>query len=156
MEREGDPENRVSGLQLIVGAPLLAEMARHASDRLPFESGGLLLGQKKSEALVARRFVPLESVLPSPERYRAGAAETVRAVARAARSGQRVVATVHSHPGGSETPSQSDLQWAFAYKDCAHLLVVFSRGLPSFRAYEYVRSKQRTIFIPVTLVADPT
>lgn len=140
MESNGDRRGGAGG-ELIVAPKVIADIVGHVSSRLPFESGGIVLGETADEVLIGETFVSLPTLLPSATRYHAAAADTVRLIMRADKAGKQVVATVHSHPSNSSTPSQRDLSYAYAHEKCAHLVVTFPRGRAELHAYVYRRGE---------------
>lgn len=140
MERTGDPCGAGGQSALMVTAAVLEEIGRYVDKWAPFESGGILIGNRVGVAFYAAEFVPLEGALPSSRRYQARAEYATRAILRADRAGQSVVATVHSHPDGSDEPSQVDLQNAYGYRDILHVVVHFHKGAPVCRVYQYRRT----------------
>lgn len=151
MEWEGDQGGH-DRRALIVTADVLEEIELYVSKWLPFESGGILIGNRIDDTFYADEFVPLEGALPSTHRYLARAVHATRAVLRADREGKCVVATVHSHPDGNEEPSHTDLQNAYGYRDVLHIVVNFRKGAPACRVYKYHRTEEGYCAQPAPLV----
>ncbi|PWI58814.1 Mov34/MPN/PAD-1 family protein [Sulfoacidibacillus thermotolerans] len=122
---------------LIIPFNVLEQIRAHVTQRLPFESGGLLFGHRRAFELVVETFLPVESALPSRTHYVGRAADAVRAILKAERTGQPVIGTVHSHPEGSGDPSHFDLERAYGYKDICHLIAFRSQGELSFSVFRY-------------------
>ncbi len=156
MECAGDQRREGGWRALTITAAILEEIGRHVGRSLPYESGGILVGSRVSDALYADEFVPLEGALPSGHRYVARAAQATRAVLQADRAGKSVVATVHSHPDGAGEPSLADMQNAYGYRDVLHIVVHFCHGAPVCRVYQYQRTKEGYRAQPAALVVIAT
>ncbi len=152
MEWEGDQRSGCDRRALIVTVDVLEAMERHVSKWLPFESGGIVIGNRVDDTFYGDEFVPLEGALPSTHRYLARAVHATRAVLRADREGRCVVATVHSHPAGNGEPSHTDLQNAYGYREALHIVVNFHTGAPACRVYQYHRTEEGYCAQPARLV----
>lgn len=126
---------------LILGDDLVGEMLQYATERMPYESGGLIIGQRAEDGTQnASRFVALESAFLSETRYTARASLAVRAVFAAEQRGEQLIATVHSHPRGDGLPSMQDVQEAFGYTNFRHVIIHFTHGLAHPRYFSYQNS----------------
>ncbi len=137
--------------RLVVPRAVLAAIEDHVVRHLPMESGGILLGRASGADRVAEEFAPLDSAAPSERQYLADAAKCVREVYRAHRASLVIVATVHSHPAGNTRPSLHDLQSAFGYDCCWHLIAGFSGDAVTFGVYRYRKERQHLSYSPVML-----
>ncbi len=156
MEWEGNQRDGGDRRALIVTVHALEAIGRHVSQWWPFESGGILIGDRVDDTFYGDEFVPLEGALPSTHRYLARAVHATRAILRADREGRRVVATVHSHPDGNGEPSHTDLQNAYGYREVLHIVVNFRQGAPACRVYKYHRTEEGYCAQPVPLdIAAP-
>ncbi len=140
MEREGHRGNFANQIELFISAVAFDHMRSHITQHMPFESGGLLTGARVSSHFVIEEFLPLNVVMPSYSRYVSSARDTVKTILWADRNGKRIVGTIHSHPGGSNCPSEIDLDNAYGYKNMIHLIAYPSHGQVSFSAFYYYLS----------------
>jgi proteasome lid subunit RPN8/RPN11 len=84
-------------------------MLEHARGTLPHECVGLLFGKGDE----ARRQVELPNTATEPgRRFEAEPEALLAALQGADRLGDELVAVYHSHPNGTQTPSETDLQEA--------------------------------------------
>ncbi|MCY0893116.1 MAG: Mov34/MPN/PAD-1 family protein [Acidibacillus sp.] len=137
MEREGHRSSFESRPQVSLDAAVLAQIKAHVTQRLPFESGGLLIGKQEYGKFLVESFLPLEAAMPSQNRYIARASDTVRSIIRIHYSGKRVIGTIHSHPEGSDIPSSIDLDGAYGYENMVHMIAYPLAGQLQCSAFRY-------------------
>jgi desampylase len=108
---------------------------RSAVDRAaPEEACGLLAGQVTPDSFVVEDVVPTTNLLHSQVRYRIDPVEQLQAFERMDAAGQVLVGIYHSHPGGPDYPSATDLAEAY-YPDTVYLIWSGKSGAWECRAF---------------------
>ena len=93
---------------LHLGRWLLEELIAHATDSLPNEACGLLVGRGRR----ADRFVPVTNVAASPDRYTLDPEQHYRVLIQAESDSQEILGVFHSHPTSAAEPSVTDISLA--------------------------------------------
>lgn len=96
--------------QILLPRPCWLQMSRQVEAEAPLEACGLLAGVgNRVEAIY-----PITNALKSPVRFRMDPYEQLQAFEGIEKSGLELVAIYHSHPGGPETPSLTDIaEWRY-------------------------------------------
>lgn len=163
MERKshpsGQPATPIESWQLWLPPNVVYNILEHVQNALPFEGGGVLLGQKETKKQLlsfvsvfhAHCFVPIDNVEKSTTRYFSAPSQTVMAVLEANKRGVSLVATVHSHPNSVPVASRFDIQEAFSYA-IPHLIVGHVSTTPLFQAYRYQPTRKADEVFPVDIL----
>lgn len=146
MEREGYFGGAKKGPRLLIPQPVLAQVQQVLHAGLPLETGGLLFGEKLDDDFCVSEFIALKNAADSPTCYMAAPQELIQAVLTAHSKGYVAVATLHSHPQGSATPSLRDLQEAFGYQDVLHVIAARKRTKFAFYVYTYSKNDERLTY----------
>jgi proteasome lid subunit RPN8/RPN11 len=93
------------------------QMREHVVLTAPEEACGLVAGKDGQSMEV----FTIENALHSPARYRMDPESQLRAMLSIEERGWEIAAIYHSHPGGPEVPSQTDIAEA-AYPGVVHLI----------------------------------
>lgn len=117
-------------------------MRVHVQACLPEESCGLLGGRSGQVSLV----VPATNALHSPVRFRIDPAEQLAAFQRFESLGLELVGIFHSHPGGPDGPSGTDIAEAY-YPEAVTLIWHRCQGEWSCCAYTILAGEVREIQI---------
>jgi proteasome lid subunit RPN8/RPN11 len=117
-------------VKVVLAPGVLDGLIRHARACLPEESCGFLVGRGDR----ADRFVPAENVLRSRTAFAVEPQFLFDFFRKLRRSGEELVAIVHSHPRTPAVPSEQDVASAY-YPDCAQLIVSFRGPAPEVRGY---------------------
>ncbi len=88
----------------------LRKMFRQVSASPREEVCGLLAGDGRG---LVRRCYPIENILHRADRFKMETNAQFRALLSLERSGHRLLAIYHSHPGGPSHPSETDLREFF-------------------------------------------
>lgn len=134
--------------RLQIDATTLAALLAAARAAWPDELAGLLGGQRTPDACTILAFEPCTT--GSPHAFVVGAAEFAAAEARLRRAGHSFLGFVHSHPGGSPSPSRADL--AAAWHDS--LQVVLGGATPGELAARAFRVRHGAAQ-PLLLATNP-
>ena len=110
-----------SGLGVEVQLSVLSALVEHASEALPGECCGLLVGTQTRIERSARA----RNLRASPTRYQVDPADHFRAIRSARTQGLVVMGAYHSHPNGALEPSPTDLAEA---SDPTLLYVIVAPG----------------------------
>lgn len=120
---------------------VLQELTDYCRRRLPFESGGFLVGRCLSgQACQVTRFRGVETSLFRTDRFRFRAQSALDALLSSAELGDTLLATVHSHPFDVAEPSQTDLSEACGYGTLWHMIISFAEREPICSLFTYSRS----------------
>lgn len=103
---------------LTIPKNLFAAMIRQLQEDYPLEGCGLLAGR---EGAVTRHYA-IDNHLRSPVAYEMEPVQQLQALLDLEQAGLQLLAIYHSHPGGPQTPSQSDIAKAY-YPGVAHLII---------------------------------
>lgn len=129
---------------LLVPFAVSDQVVRHCERRLPFESGGFLFGDVLADEGAPQgmvtHFLPLETAMFSEHRFTPRAESVLHAVLLGQRHGKSLLASLHSHPSASPTPSPKDLESPCGFDSLHHVIVSFATPRPTWAAYRYVRS----------------
>jgi len=106
-------------------------LAAHARTAQPSECCGVLFGQRDGERVLVTRVIRAANVTEGDRRRRYQIDwDTLLAVTRQARPGaESIVGFYHSHPDGSDRPSEHDL--ASAWDDMVYVIVPVVDGVPA-------------------------
>ncbi len=86
---------------------MAAEMIAHAEDTAPREACGLVAYDAEGRPVRLYRLTNVES---DPRRFEIDPGEHYRTIVDAESKGWKIGAVYHSHPGGPDRPSRTDLQ----------------------------------------------
>lgn len=103
--------------KLIFSDDLLAQISEHSRNCLPAEGCGLIAG--KGETALA--FLPIANKLKSPSNFRMEPQEQLDAMLWMDSQGMELLAIFHTHPGGPEVPSSTDIA-EFEYPGLASVI----------------------------------
>lgn len=133
--------------ELILSSKLIQEMIGHARSCLPEEACGLLAG------VGARVYeiIPVENIEHSPVRYRMKPQDQLDAFLYMDEKGWDLLGIYHSHPGGPETPSETDISEAF-YPDSVYVIISKSEEQWVVRGF----SIQNRNTSEITIISDHT
>jgi [CysO sulfur-carrier protein]-S-L-cysteine hydrolase len=121
-------------MSIVLNPEILDDLVSHARAAVPNEGCGLLVGRNAT----AERFIAMENVLKSPTAFEMDPAALITALRELRETGEQLVAIYHSHPGGPERPSQTDIARAF-YPEAAHVIVSLERGeMPVVRGFRII------------------
>lgn len=96
--------------QILLPGRFWLQMCRQVEAEAPLEACGLLAGRANR----VEEIYPIANALKSPLRFRMDPYEQLQAFEDIEKSGLELVAIYHSHPGGPETPSQTDIaEWRY-------------------------------------------
>ncbi len=111
-----------------LGREMLGTIRRNATHDYPLECCGILIGAARNDCLTVQRVVQAENISDGDRRqsYQIDWQSLFRAVKAVRGSSGRTIGFYHSHPDGSLTPSQSDLE--LAWRECAYLIVPVADG----------------------------
>lgn len=123
-----DVEGVTAGI--VVPAPIVEAIHRHARGCLPDEACGLVAVSETGQMQMA---YPLSNAEASPHRFTIEPIEHFGAVRHAESMGWRIGAVFHSHPSGGAVPSPTDLGQPHD-PNWLHLIVGFTPG-PHLRAW---------------------
>lgn len=84
----------------------------------PLEACGLLAGRERRTT----RLYAIDNILQSPVAYEMDPLQQVKALLDLEARGETLLAIYHSHPGGPETPSPTDVAQAY-YPEAIHIIV---------------------------------
>jgi proteasome lid subunit RPN8/RPN11 len=104
-------------------------MRLHVEACLPLEACGLLAGVGDA----VREVIPISNQAASPVRFRMDPIEQLRALDRIEAQGQDLLGIYHSHPGGPDEPSATDIAEA-AYQ-AVYVIWSRSRGRWAMKAF---------------------
>lgn len=110
-------------------AALLERMRAHAQACLPLEACGLLAGTSN----VVREVVPVTNQLQSPVRFRMDPMEQLGAFDWMETRGLELLGIFHSHPAGSDRPSETDI--AEAAYPVVHVIWSLAKGVWKAKGY---------------------
>lgn len=88
---------------------LIEQILAHLQENLPQEACGLLGGKDHT----FESWIPIPNVLKSPTRYRMEPDSQLKAFLYFEENQKDLLGIVHSHPTGSDKPSQTDLKEAY-------------------------------------------
>jgi [CysO sulfur-carrier protein]-S-L-cysteine hydrolase len=106
------------------------QMRQHVMKTAPEEACGLLAGKGGASVGV----FPVENALHSPVRYRMDPEGQLKAMLAIEENGWEIAAIYHSHPGGPEGPSNTDIEEA-AYPGVIHIIWFQSKDEWRCRSY---------------------
>jgi proteasome lid subunit RPN8/RPN11 len=107
----------VKEIDITLAPGILEQVIQHATDSLPDEACGLLVGRN-----VGSRFVPIANIAVSTREYEMNPSELISTIRSLRDTGEQLIAIVHSHPHGPAEPSKTDVDRAY-YPEAAHLIV---------------------------------
>jgi proteasome lid subunit RPN8/RPN11 len=107
----------VKELDITLAPGILEKVIQHATDSLPAEACGLLVGRN-----VGSRFIPITNTAASAREYEMDPSELIATMRSLRDSGEQLIAIFHSHPHGPAEPSKTDVGRAY-YPEAAHLIV---------------------------------
>lgn len=119
----------------------------HLSGCLPEEACGLVGGRVGQSELV----LPVTNVLHSPVRFRMDPSEQLQALMRLDECGLDLLAIYHSHPGGPNHPSETDVA-EFSYPGVITLICTFTDQVWKVQAFQIMNSFANAV--PLYLQAD--
>lgn len=118
---------------LVLPATLHDQIRAHGVATYPHEGCGLLLGEVRDGANVARDARSLPNVWPAaderPERFRIDPADWLAVELDAAAEGLDVIGIFHSHPDHPPIASPRDVAWA-AFAGYSYLITQIVAGQP--------------------------
>jgi proteasome lid subunit RPN8/RPN11 len=105
-------------------AEAIAEMLAHATEELPNECCGLLIGRRG----VVERTVRARNLEAGPTRYLIDPQDHFAAMKSARAEGLHVIGAYHSHPSSAPVPSPSDIAEASGGADFLYVIVSPTSG----------------------------
>jgi proteasome lid subunit RPN8/RPN11 len=123
-------------VRLLVADGVLDQFVAHATECLPEEACGFLIGHGDS----ADRFVPATNALHSPTSFSVEPQLLFELFRGLRSSGEDMVAVCHSHPSSRAVPSNRDVAETH-YPDAAHVIVSLAGSGPRIRAYRIVQGE---------------
>jgi proteasome lid subunit RPN8/RPN11 len=113
--------------EVIVSAALENDLTTVASQRLPYETCGIIYGSEDNGTVTADGFELVRNVSPTPDiAFAFHPADWIEAYFRAQKNQRVIVGLFHSHPLGSAVPSLSDSQGYIPW--CTYWIVSLSHG----------------------------
>jgi proteasome lid subunit RPN8/RPN11 len=122
----------MSQVMLSVPADALHAMREHALMKYPYESCGLLVGDREANTVV--RFVPCTNIAESARVYTIDPKEHLRTELAAEDDGLEVVGVVHSHTHSEAYPSPTDVAQA-PDPGWHYVIVTLKREVPETRSF---------------------
>lgn len=118
---------------------MLGTIRRNAIRDYPLECCGILIGVARNDCLTVQRVVEAENISDGDRRqsYQIDWQSLFRAVKAVRGSSGHTLGFFHSHPDGSLTPSQRDLE--LAWRECAYLIVPIADGEPGAPSAWFLR-----------------
>ena len=135
---------------LRLSAEVAQAIVNHARAELPNEACGLLAGSAVSG--LARAFHPARNAHASPYRYSLDPDDLVRITFAIERSGDELLAIVHSHPRTDATPSPTDRRAAELYPGTQQVIVGLGEAgpaTPRLRAWRIGRGNDREVAVEI-------
>lgn len=133
--------------ELILSSKLIQKMTEHATNCLPEEACGLLAGAGTRVYEV----IPVENIEHSPVRYRMKPQDQLSALLYIDENSWDLLGIYHSHPGGPETPSETDIEEAF-YPESIYVIISKSNDKWTIRGFTIQERKP----IEITIHSDQT
>ena len=137
--------------QIVLPNACRGQILAQARETAPLECCGLLIGAG-TDVIVIDEVEQVGNVAAQPERrFEIDPQIQFDLLRRLRGSGRRVVGHYHSHPGGRQAPSATDL--AMAHDPEAIWLIVVPEGEGTIACY--ISPDQKTGFVPVSISAPP-
>ena len=114
----------VKELDITLAPGILEQVIQHATDSLPAEACGLLVGRS-----IGSRFIPITNIADMATRareYEMDASQLISTMRSLRDCGEQLIAIFHSHPHGPAEPSKTDVDRAY-YPEAAHLIVSLAK-----------------------------
>ena len=111
----------VKELDITLAPGILEQVIQHATDSLPAEACGLLVGRS-----IGSRFIPITNIAASAREYEMDPSELISTMRSLRDCGEQLIAIFHSHPHGPAEPSKTDVDRAY-YPEAAHLIVSLAK-----------------------------
>ncbi|UCC54254.1 MAG: M67 family metallopeptidase [Anaerolineaceae bacterium] len=106
-------------------------MLAHVQADYPLEACGFLAGQDQCISHI----YAIENILHSPTAFEMHAGQQIQAMLDIEAQGLEMLAVYHSHPAGSERPSETDIAKAY-YPELVQLIIsLVDRSNPTVRAF---------------------
>ena len=135
----------MTAMTLQIERPFLNQLLAHLQAEYPLEACGILAG-KRGEVT---GLYPIENILQSRTAYEMNPQQQLAAMLDIEEHGWEMLAIYHSHPGGPEIPSPTDIAQAY-YPDTIQLIVSLQqRERPSIRAFTIVDKQVAEVEIVV-------
>ena len=122
-------------------------MRADVRERAPEEACGLIAGRDNA----AREVIPVTNALHSPVRYRMDPQEQLAAFNRIEELDLEIIAIYHSHPGGPDHPSPTDVAEAF-YPEAVYL--IWFRSEQDWDCRGFTISEEKVEEVPIYIAAD--
>ena len=136
-------------VELRISSVLLEQMVQHVMQLVPEEACGLLAGADREVLKV----YPVTNILHSPVRYRMDPAEQLKVFMEIDQSGWELVGIYHSHPGGPDHPSITDLREAY-YPEAVFLILSPAGETWRFRGYRIRDGMAREVVVRIDHPAE--
>lgn len=122
---------------LVMSRNCFSQIVRHVQDQYPLEACGMLAGSGEAVTEV----IPVENILRSPTAFEMEPRQQVRAMLDLEARGLQLLAIYHSHPGGPQVPSPTDVAKAY-YPETIQLIVSLAQPAhPVARAFTIVNGR---------------
>lgn len=128
---------------------LRAEAERLASQ----EACGLLLGYCQASCYQVVEVKPIENILASPTRYRMNPEQQIQVFNEMEARHLQLVGIYHSHPGGPEQPSATDIDEAYYPKA---VYVILSPSGEDWQAQGFLIRENQSIPVKIEMVTPQT
>jgi len=106
---------------LVINTAHWEKMREDVERRRPNEACGLLAGHIIQESYKVLHILPTQNMFHSPTRYQVEPEEQLKAFLQIEEEGWELLGIYHSHPDGTETPSDTDISEAY-YPGVVHLI----------------------------------
>ena len=128
-------------MRVLIEPGILEEVVQHATECLPEEACGFLIGRGDH----VQRFVPATNELASATAYNIAPQFLLDQVRELRASGEDLVGIYHSHPATEAVPSSRDVAEAH-YPDSVYVIVSLREpARPEIRAFRIVDSRVEEI-----------
>lgn len=117
----------------VIERPFLNQILNHLQDCYPEEGCGLVAGDEMGRVTAV---YPIENSLHSPTAFKMEPKQQIEAMLALEANGWQLLAIYHSHPGGPEIPSRTDIQQAH-YPEALTLIISLSeQTVPTVRLFQ--------------------
>ena len=97
------------------------EMRSNVASKAPEEACGMIAGQVEGDIYQVKAVIPATNILHSPVRFRVDPQEQLAAFNRIEEQDWELLGIYHSHPGGPDKPSPTDIAEAY-YPEAVYLV----------------------------------